>query len=641
MKARLPRTLPWPGSPPELAEDLRHELRQQLTTLAGNALWALLPVILLTVSGLWWDLDHGLLLAWGGLALLQTAAGYYNNRRNRDWLARRDSGNGFLRRNTLYYIGVACVWGLLPLFAALWGSERAAWFSLLILLVIMTALVLILSSSHHIFHGALLPSGLLMLASLWLGPVYSPQLFLLGSIYLVALALMHNLLFQVQLERVQSALQSAATVSELAHTLEHRDPLTRLYNLAGLREWLQLHQHGGRYSTANLVLVVVKGLSDINELYGSSTADTLLRQLAERLMANADEHMAIARLGGAEFVLLDLAPDPAPERLGQMLATLEHEPFDLAGHRVDVSLQQASVQAPVHELDDMIETARNRLQLQRSSPVDDESLPRRRELVTGFHQALAEGRIQPWFQPITDCHSGAILGWEALVRWEHPVLGVLPPDAFLDIARISGQAAVLTRSTCRAGADFLQQLMQAGCTGAAQLSINFTAADLVSDSTINWLQELLAARRLQASQITIELPEKEALLQDPQFSANLLAMRKAGMQLAIDDFGTGYANLGHLLDLPATTLKIDQRFVSKLPADKRSIALVRAMLTMAQSMDMQTVAEGVERQEQLEFLRANGCEACQGFLGGNPMPAEEALRFACERLKGPSTTPTG
>lgn len=627
MTQRAPFTLPWTGT--ALAAEVRWELRNQLTVLAGLSLWLLLPVVLLTTSGLLADIDTRLLLGWSVLALLQTAAGYLNHRINRRRLARHDDADNFSRRNTLYYACLGTVWGLLPLMAALWGTERAAWFTLLVLLSMLTALVLILSTSHRIFHGALMPSGLLLLASVWLGPVYSPQLFVLSSIYLVALALMHNMLFEMQVERVRSSLQHAAEASALANTLEHHDALTQLYNRAGLQQWLTQRIGSTDYAVANVALASVRGLSDINELYGSVMADTLLRQLALKLIEHSDEHVGAARLGGAEFLLVDIAVDADPERLSQLLATIEHEPFILAGRRIHISLQQVTVQGSARDLEALVRAARALLPGLRNQ-CSDESLPSRSALVTGFDAALCDGRIQPWFQPIMSCTTGAIVDWEALVRWEHPDFGLLPPDAFLDIARISGQASQLTHMMFRSSAQFLAQLQAAGCAAAAQVSVNFTASDLASHATMEWVQATLAEYGLRPSQVTIEIPEKEALLQDQSFSNNLLAMREAGMLLAIDDFGTGYANLGHLLDLPAATVKIDRRFVEKLPEDKHSIALVRAILTMAQSMGMRTVAEGVERTEQLEFLRENGCDACQGFLGGNAMPAAAAITFARE-----------
>jgi EAL domain-containing protein (putative c-di-GMP-specific phosphodiesterase class I)/GGDEF domain-containing protein len=606
---------------------VRWELRNQLTMLAGMSLWALVPVILLTVSGLWLELDHTLLLGWGALALLQAVVGFFNHRLNQMRLSRHDTGEGFLRRNSLYYLCLGCIWGMLPLVAALRGTEHAAWFTLLVLLAMLTSLVLVLSTSHRIFHGALMPSGLLLLASVWLGPLYSPQLFLLGSIYLVTLALMHNLLFQVQLERVRNSLQHAAEASVLAHTLEHHDALTQLFNKSGLHRWMQQRTAGADYALVNVALASVKGLSDINELYGSAMADTLLRQIAERLIALAGDGVGLARLGGAEFVLVDAAANADPDTLVHALAALEHEPFNLADRPVSITLQHACVQGPAREMEALVETARSRAQAQRNLAPDD-TLARRRELVTGFHAALSDGLIAPWFQPITDCNSCEIVGWEALVRWNHPQHGVLSPDAFLDIARICGQASALTHSMFLASARFLQQLLAQGCDRCAHISINFTARDLAAASTMEWMQRSMDDHGLAPSRFTIEIPEKEALLQDRQFSDNLLAMREAGVQLAIDDFGTGHANLGNLLDLPAATIKIDKRFVDDLPGDKHSVALVRAILTMAQSMGMRTVAEGVERADQLEFLRDNGCDACQGYLGGNAMPPDAALAFA-------------
>lgn len=642
MKPRVTVAIPWSLSTPPLTADVRWELRHQLTALSALAQWAMVPVILLTVSGLWLEMDQIVLRGWGMLAFVQTLLGVLNNRVNSKRLQQQNSPDDFMLRNSLYYAMAGMVWGLLPLGAALIGTERASWFALLINMAIMTSLVLILSTSHRIFYFALATSGLLTLTAVFMGPANSPQIVLLGLIYVLALIMMHNTVFQLHVDRVRTALSNAAHASALANTLEHHDAMTGLYNKAGLHQWLGRHVcPDANYKTVTLALGNVKGFSDINLLHGSSVADALLVEIATRLIQKAGEGIGIARLNGAEFLLIDARPEADAGVLAQMLASLEREDFVISDRLVNISIQQSSVNGKAEDLDNLVETARAQLQPQRPDAglgdnyrenyrdsSDNQKLHNRRELVTGFHAALMNKDIQPWFQPIVSCSNNRIIGWEALARWRHPAQGLIAPENFLDIARISGHATQLTRMMFVAGVEFIGMLNKAALESSAQVSINFTASDLASATTLDWVQECLNEYGLQPTQLCIEISEKEALLQDAQLNENLRRIEELGILLAIDDFGTGYANLSHLLDLPAATVKLDKRFIDKLPHDIPSVALVRAIITMATSMNMRTVAEGVEREEQLEFLRENGCSAYQGYLAGPALPTRDAIELA-------------
>lgn len=633
MKSQVPITLPWSMQSKSLAADVRWELRNQLTSLATLALWAIIPVIVLTISGLWMEMAHELLLAWGGLALLHSVLGFINNRINIQHLKNNSSTDQFNLRNSLYYLLVGIAWGLLPVLAAFWGSERALWFALIITMAIMTALVLVLSTSHRIFFAALTPAGLLVLLSILSGPIYSMQLLLLGLIYLVALVMMHNTLFQIHVDRVRTSLHNAAHASALANTLEHHDALTGIYNKAGLNQWLQiLRGNEATYQSVCVALANVKGYSEINALYGTSVADTLLVEIAKRLNQKAGDRIGLARLSGAEFLLVDARTEADAEALALLLASLEHEDFIISNRLINISIQLSSVQGNIDDMDSLVETARSRLLSQRSESTlsassDTDKLQFRRDLVMSFHDALLNNQIKPCFQPIVHCKTNAIIGFEALVRWQHPTLGEIMPEDFLDLVKISGRATELTRNIFDSSAQFASALMQANYIQAANISINFTASDLASSTTMEWILQILQQYQLKPAQMTIEISEKEALIQDTQFGSNLQRMEQAGLPLAIDDFGTGYANISHLLDLPASTVKLDKRFVDKLPFDKHSVALVRAIITMASSMGMRTIAEGVERTDQLEFLRNNGCDAYQGYLAGLAQPPENALHL--------------
>lgn len=202
------------------------------------------------------------------------------------------------------------------------------------------------------------------------------------------------------------------------------------------------------------------------------------------------------------------------------------------------------------------------------------------------------------------------------------------PLEFLTIARVSRQMPDMTRIMLEASARFVRALQQQGQQASARVHLNITVGELGNPDTLTWMERILGEAGVAPGAIAIELTEKDALIVDEQVARNLARMQQIGMPLTIDDFGTGYSNLGRLLDLPAHAIKIDKRFIDKLPHDKNSAALVRSMITLASGLGMRVIAEGVEHQEQLDFLRDNGCDACQGFNCSAALPFEAALALA-------------
>ncbi|MDY6984603.1 MAG: GGDEF domain-containing phosphodiesterase, partial [Pseudomonadota bacterium] len=413
--------------------------------------------------------------------------------------------------------------------------------------------------------------------------------------------------------------------------LEHHDPLTGLLNRAGLEDWIGTHRLSPDDNPRALIAMgTIVGFTELNALYGAQVADSLLAGVARRLVDASRGMLGVARLGGAEFIVVDLRPDSDPRTLVGMLAALESKPYDAAGQQLTIGVRQAWVRGSVRDIGALVELARARLQAQYDA--DDSlaslALSQRRELVRDFHRALVTGDIQAWFQPIIDCRTNALCGWEALARWQHPQHGQLLPSTFLAIARVARQMPELTRLMLHASARFVHALLQQGHIAAARVHLNITVGELGNPQTLDWMERIINETGVAPDTIVIELTEKDALIVDERLAHNLGRLQRIGMPLAIDDFGTGHSNLSRLLDLPADAIKIDKRFVDQLPQDKQSAALVRSMTTLASGLGMKVIAEGVERQAQLDFLRGIGCDACQGFRFSAALPVAAALEFA-------------
>ena len=628
-----PGTLARPSNFPglNLADNLRRELQLQQIAMSASIQWGVYPVILMAAVGLWQQVAHLPLALWCVAICLVSLASVVNAQRNHSTLLTVITPiPDFTKRNTMVYLCVGIVWGCLPLVCALWGSVEASWFSMVISLAALASLALILSTTQVVFVAAMIPAGLLILAGILLGPLPRLELFTMTAVYIAVMTMLHKTLFQMQVDRVRASVNQAAQAVALVRTLKQHDPLTGLLNRTGLENWIS--EQPARLEENPQALIVlgnVIGFAELNTLYGASVADSVLADIALRLTDASRGMLGIARLGGAEFLLVDLRPETNPQELLPMLAALENIPFDSGGQTLAIGMRQVWIKGSIRELDTLIEHARTNLQ-----SLNDEgaplslSLTNRRDLVRAFQQALVNGQIQAWFQPIIECRTQALSGWEVLARWEHPEHGQLLPPEFLTIARVSRQMPDLTRIMLQASARFIRALQQQGQQAAAHVHLNMTVGELGNPDTLPWMERILGGTGVAPSAIAIELTEKDALIVDEQVARNLARMQQIGMPLTIDDFGTGYSNLGRLLDFPAQAIKIDKRFIDKLPQDKNSAALVRSMITLASGLGMRVIAEGVEHQAQLDFLRDHGCDACQGFNSSAALPFDAALTLA-------------
>jgi diguanylate cyclase (GGDEF)-like protein len=262
----------------------------------------------------------------------------------------------------------------------------------------------------------------------------------------------------------------------------------------------------------------------------------------------------------------------------------------------------------------------------------EKSIDRRGVIEASLDEAIREGRIQPYFQPLIELSDGSIAGFEVLSRWKHPTLGAVPPAVFIPIAAESGRLEELTLSildrACRAAADW---------PGDFRLAFNVSPKSLNNERFLQDFVDIVRRTEFPSARVEVEITE-DAFVQDAaNLSAPIAKLKSAGMSLAIDDFGTGYASLRHLRILPFDKIKIDQSFVADMMNNPESHKIVEAIVGLGRSMGLTTVAEGIESEEQAEAMRGLGCRIGQGYIFAKALPAERVPDFM--RAQARATAP--
>ncbi|WP_139281313.1 bifunctional diguanylate cyclase/phosphodiesterase [Muricoccus roseus] len=415
------------------------------------------------------------------------------------------------------------------------------------------------------------------------------------------------------------------------HHLAHHDGLTDLANRVLLEERLgqalALAERGG--GAVAVHCVDLDRFKLVNDVLGHSAGDRLLQETARRLRAVARASDIVARVDGDEFVLVQTAvSQPADaEALAERIMTELALPHDLDGHAVSL---EASIGIAIHPHDgttaeSLLKNADTALHRAKASGrgficfFESEMGARLRErsqLERDLRLALAEGGIALHFQPLHACATREVTAYEALLRWHHPVRGPVSPAEFIPVAEETGLILPLARwvleEACAAAAAW-----ERPCTVAVNLSpVQFRRGNLPA-----LVAEVLASTGLPAHRLELEVTEG-LLIEDAEGALEIMrALKAQGVRLALDDFGTGYSSLSYLRRFPFDKLKIDKSFTQAIGADPGAQVIVEAILAMGQSLKLRVTAEGVETEEQLDFLRRQGCDEVQGFLLGRPVPA--------------------
>jgi len=423
-----------------------------------------------------------------------------------------------------------------------------------------------------------------------------------------------------------------------SHQQAVTDPLTGLPNRRLLRDRVAQALLRARRTgeTVAVMIIDLDDFKDVNDTLGHHAGDELLTLLAGRLRSALRAGDTVARLGGDEFAVL--LPSVADEAAARGVAAALHaaiaEPVALAGLTLDTHASIGIALFPDHADDGdgllqradvaMYQAKAQHLGHEVYRPEDDVHSPERLGLVGELRRALEDGELVLHYQPKVDLASGLPAGVEALVRWQHPVRGLLPPGEFIPLAEHTTLIAPLTLHVMDQA---LAQARRWDAEGTpVAVSVNVSVRNLLDGAFPDHVASLLARHGVPAARLELEITET-VLMANPARAMEILARLHAlGVHLAIDDFGVGYSSLDYLKRLPVDVIKIDRSFVMHMATDPADAMIVRSTIDLARNLGLRVVAEGVEDAASLETLRGLGCHAAQGYHLGRPAPAA-ALRL--------------
>jgi diguanylate cyclase (GGDEF)-like protein len=460
--------------------------------------------------------------------------------------------------------------------------------------------------------------------------------------------------FHVQARRVDEAghvvvthtdVTSRVRAEQAAHWRARHDHLTELPNRAHLHELIDAELQRSDRRPVSVLFLDIDGFKDVNDSLGHEVGDELLRQLADRLVALTRGQDTVGRLGGDEFVVLcrDCDSDGA-QALARRFRCTFGDPFDLGVRttRLTTSIGIATARAgdpPGTRSTDLVRDADLAMYAAKSSGRDGirvfspdlrHAVQRKVQVAAELREAIAGNQLVLHYQPVLQLPSGDIAGAEALVRWQHPERGLIPPCDFIPAAEQTDLIGPLTRwvlgEATRQAASWVRQ-------GVPFLvGVNVSPAALAADTLLDDVAEALRNSGLAPEHLIVELTESSVAEDPERAAAQFAALRISGVEVAIDDFGSGYSSLGQLVRIPAGVLKIDRSLVTgAVDRPSQSAAAIAAVAGLARACGMRSLAEGVETAEQLSLAAELGCTYAQGYYIARPMPAEELTRWLAAR----------
>ena len=435
-----------------------------------------------------------------------------------------------------------------------------------------------------------------------------------------------------------------ALFNDITERKQHEDAIWRQANfdaLTGLanrnlladrleRALVQARRSGRK---VGLVFLDLDGFKWINDTLGHDSGDALLIEVAERLRTCVREQDTAARLGGDEFtvVIHDLLETADMLPVAEKLVEVLHQPFRLGGGQQQLSGSLGitvfpddgeDVQTLLKNADIAMykakQAGKNRYQFYaRHMQVDAQA---RVQIEADLRLALADHAFELLYQPIVDTDSGELVGAEALIRWQHPERGVISPLDFVPVAEDCGLIVPIGEWVLREAARQWREWRDQGLP-ALRLSVNVSGVQFRDDKLCRLVADILATYRVDPGCLVLEITESVLMDGSTAAEARLREIKALGVGYSLDDFGTGYSSLSYLKRFPVDIVKIDRSFVNDCPDDRNDAHLVEAIINMAHSLDLRVTAEGVETDEQAEFLHDLGCDYLQGFLIGRPLPA--------------------
>ncbi len=427
--------------------------------------------------------------------------------------------------------------------------------------------------------------------------------------------------------------------SRLRHQAYH-DPLTGLANRSFLRERLQemIYRAERHNHTLAVLCLDLDHFKVINDSNGHAAGDQLLRAAAARLSNSVRQGDVVVRLGGDEFAVLLEGPlhTETIAAIARKILTRISTPItvDEQEHALSTSIGVSCFPNDGRTPDELLTRADLAMYSAKEAGRNDfrfftaelhDQIQEKAQLMAGLQSPYLQQQLWLAYQPRVDSHSGDILGVEALLRWAHPELGEIVPERFVPLAEQTGIIVQLGEWALRTACAQFRIWLDAGVS-LQRVAVNLSMRQLLEPDLVERIVSILDEHGLAPHQLELEITESMAMQHPDEVLETLSRLNSRGVRIGLDDFGTGYSSLAYLKRFPIDDLKIDRAFVSGVPHDAEDVAIARAILALARSLDLTPVAEGVETVEQRDFLQAEGCREMQGYLYSEPQPAA-ALRF--------------
>ncbi|WP_297300378.1 EAL domain-containing protein [uncultured Methylovirgula sp.] len=419
--------------------------------------------------------------------------------------------------------------------------------------------------------------------------------------------------------------------------LAYRDQQTNLPNRTAFQQYASalIEQIGATGQTLAVHYIDLDDFKGVNDTLGHVVGDQLLSAVAQRLRTVCQGNEYIARLGGDEFAVLQFpvaTPDEIDHLARKLLSCFEPL-FDIDERTISIaaSIGIAWAQTDSNNFTDLLRRADVALYRAKSTGRatyclfnEDmgKRLAARREIEKDLRAAIRKGLIAPHFQPIVDLMTGKTVGFEALARWIAPARGFVPPSLFVPIAEEIGVIGplgnLILRQACQAAASWPSDI---------KVAVNLSSLQLSRQDFVEDIERALAESGLAPERLELEITETVPLIENAAMREMLCDLKSRGIGIALDDFGTGYSSLSYLRSFPFDRLKIDLSFVREIQEHEQTMAIIRAVLDLARSLNVRTTAEGIESERQRVWLQAQGCTEGQGYLFDRPMPASKVVEY--------------
>ena len=412
------------------------------------------------------------------------------------------------------------------------------------------------------------------------------------------------------------------------------DPLTGLSNRQQLREQLgALLSNQAEHASSALLLIDVDQFKKVNVSYGQGAGDVLIQLIAERVQSCLSPNQRLARIGGNEFAVVFHNPvaTVAEEALQRSDAILQvmNKPFPLARHAVKmhVSMGLAIKESGVVSVDTLFSQADMAMRvakqekgntLRRYNQDMTDAAQQELKLESEIRRSLRKEDFVLHFQPRIDICNNRIIGVEALIRWEHPVRGLLPPAAFIRIAEESGLIVPLGYWIIHSACKYLNELSSKGLDHV-QIAVNVAFKQFQDKNFVRTVANIIQKHDIAPGRLEFELTETTMMIEGSAVDQSLRELSDLGIAISLDDFGTGYSSFAHIQRLPISALKVDRSFVNGVCQSEDDATIVKAIISLAHSLNMHVIAEGAETADQVEFLRQHQCDQVQGYFFSRPI----------------------